>query len=239
MRTLVVDDEPLARREMRRLLAATPWVEVVGEAANADEAEAAIAALAPDLLMLDVQMPGGSGFDLLARLERVPQVIFTTAYDQHAVRAFEVNALDYLLKPVDPQRLAMALTRVRRPEPAARAAEGPAAEAPLERIFIRDGEDCWLVRLDEVCLLASEGNYVRVHWGGRSPMLARSLVALEPRLDPRRFFRANRHQIIHLDFVESVDAGVGGRLHAQLRGGPEIELSRRQARLLRQRLGAR
>jgi len=242
VRTLVVDDEPLARRELRRLLAATPWVQVVGESANADEAEAAIAALTPELLLLDVQMPGGSGFDLLARLDRVPQVIFTTAYDRHAVRAFEVSALDYLLKPVDPKRLATALARVRRSEPpaslASPASAGVAAEqASLERVFIRDGEACWLVRLDEVCLLASEGNHVRLHWGARQPMLARSLAALEPRLDARRFFRANRHQIIHLDFVESVDVGVGGRLHVQLRAGPEVELSRRQARLFRERLG--
>lgn len=236
MKTLVVDDEPLARRELRRLLAATPWVRVVGEAANVDEAEERIASLAPGLLLLDIQMPGGSGFDLLARLDHVPQVIFTTAYDQHAVRAFEVSALDYLLKPVDPTRLALALERVRRPEATA-TDEPAAAQAPLERVFIRDGADCWLVRLEEVRLLASEGNYVRLHWGARTPMLARSLVGLEPRLDPRRFFRANRHQILHLDFVESIDQGVGGRLHVQLRGGPEVEVSRRQARLLRERLG--
>jgi two-component system LytT family response regulator len=200
----------------------------VGEAANVDEAQEQIAALEPGLLMLDVQMPGGNGFDLLARLDRVPQVIFTTAYDKHAVRAFEVSAIDYLLKPVDPRRLAVALGRVRRDEP---------AQVAIDRLFIRDGGDCWLVRLDEVCLLASEGNYVRVHWGGRSPMLARSLTSLEPRLDPRRFFRANRHQIVHLDYVDSIEAGVGGRLHVQLRGGPEVEISRRQARLFRERLG--
>jgi two-component system LytT family response regulator len=246
VRTLVVDDEPLARRELRRLLAATPWVEVVGEAGNVDEAEKAIGAESPELLLLDVQMPGGTGFDLLDRLERVPQVIFTTAYDRHAVRAFEVNAVDYLLKPVDPERLAVALGRVKRADGSdARAAPvtsgsplaPSAAEAPLERLFIRDGADCWIVRLDEVCLLSSEGNYVVVHWRGRTPMLARSLVALEPRLDSRRFFRANRQQIIHLDFVESIEPGIGGRMHAQLRGGPEVTVSRRQARLFRERRG--
>jgi two-component system LytT family response regulator len=238
---LLVDDEPLARRELRRLLAATPWVEVVGEAANIDDAEEAIAAVAPELLLLDVQMPGGTGFDLLGRLDRIPQVIFTTAYDAHAVRAFEVNAVDYLLKPVDPARLAVALGRVRHAEPSptpiARAKGTEPPEAPLERLFLRDGADAWIIRLDEVCLLSSEGNYVVVHWRGRTPMLARSLVTLEPRLDPRRFFRANRQQIIHLDFVESIEPGVGGRLHAQLRGGPEVVVSRRQARLFRERLG--
>jgi two-component system, LytTR family, response regulator len=236
MKTLLVDDEPLARRELRRLLAGTPWVKVVGEAANVDEAEEQVLSLAPDLLFLDVQMPGGTGFDLLARLDRVPQVIFTTAYDSHAVRAFEVNAIDYLLKPVDPARLSTALARVRQPTPG-EPPTNPDAARPLERLFIRDGGDCFLVRLDDVCLLAAEGNYVRVHTNGKAPMLARSLSSLEARLDPKRFFRANRHQIIHLDFVQSIDAGVGGRLHAQLRGGPEVELSRRQAKTFRERLG--
>jgi two-component system LytT family response regulator len=143
-----------------------------------------------------------------------------------------VNALDYLLKPIDPARLAAALARVRRPD------APPATEAaPLERVFIRDGDDCWLVRLDEVRLFAADGNYVHVHWGARDLMLARSLATLEARLDARRFFRANRAQIIHLDFVESIDAGPSGRLYVKLRGGPEVEVSRRQARLLRQRLG--
>jgi two-component system LytT family response regulator len=158
------------------------------------------------------------------------------------VRAFEVNALDYLLKPVDPWRLARALERVHRGGDA-QGREPSSGEAsakdrrPLERFFIRDGEECWLVRLDEVPLLESDGNYVRVHWRGRSLMLARSLSSLEGRLDPRRFFRANRHQIIHLDFVESIEPGLGGRLHAQIRGGPEVAVSRRQTRVLRERLG--
>src|SRR5262249_4528330 len=146
MRTLVVDDEPLARKELRRLLAAHAWIEIVGEAATAAEAEARIAALRPGLLLLDIEMPGGTGFDLLARLDQAPRVIFTTAYDQHAVRAFEVNALDSLLKPIDPRRLAAALARVDR------AADGgltPAA-APLDRLFVRDGDRCWFVVMREV-----------------------------------------------------------------------------------------
>ncbi len=173
-------------------------------------------------------MPGGSGFDLLARLEHVPRVIFTTAHDEHAVRAFEVNALDYLLKPIDPARLAASLSRVREQEAA------PArAGAPLQRLFLRDGPQCWFVPLGEVRLLTSEGNYVRLSWGTRRPLLARALASLEQRLDPARFFRANRSQIINLDFIENVEMGVNGRLHVQLRGGPEVEISRRQARLFK------
>ncbi len=230
MKTIIVDDEALARRELRRLLAEYAWLDIVGEAANIDEAAAKIEALAPDLLFLDIQMPGGSGFDLLARLERVPRVIFTTAHDQHAVRAFEVNALDYLLKPIEPERLTAAVARAQAAAPAVPAQR----EAVLEQLFVRDGPRCWFVPLQEVRLLSAENNYVRLWWGRLHPLLGRPLSTLEQRLDPKRFFRANRAQIINLEFIESVELGVNGRLHVQLRGGgPEIEISRRQARLFR------
>lgn len=232
VKALVIDDEPLARRELRRLLGDYAWVEIAGEASNIEEALEQTHRLTPSLLFLDIQMPGGSGFDLLARLDYLPQVIFTTAYDQHAVRAFEVSALDYLLKPVEPERLAAALAKLS----ALRTDSPQTPTEMLERIFVRDGSRCWFVPLQEVRLLSSEGNYVRLSWGTLSPLLARPLTVLEQRLDPKRFFRANRSQIINLDFVETVDAGLGGRLHIQLRGGPEVELSRRQAQLFRQRM---
>jgi two-component system LytT family response regulator len=233
MRAMIVDDEPLARRELRRLLAEFAWIDIVGEAANVGEAAPLIDRLLPDLLFLDIQMPGGTGFDLLERLEHLPRVVFTTAYDKHAVRAFEVNALDYLLKPIEPERLAAAVARAQ-----AAAASAPAAVASsgtiLERLFLRDGERCWFVPLREVKLFTAEGNYVRISWDKIHPLLGRPLSSLEPRLDSKRFFRANRQQIINLEFIESVDLGVNGRLHVQLRGGPEVQVSRRQARLFRQ-----
>jgi two-component system, LytTR family, response regulator len=232
MKAMIIDDEPPARRELRRLLTGFPWVEIVGEAGNVDQAAELIETLTPELLFLDIQMPGGSGFDLLTRLEDVPQVIFTTAYDEHAVRAFKVDALDYLLKPIEPARLAEALARVR----TAHAARVPPPNAVLEQIFVRDGSRCWFVPLREVRLLSSEGNYIRLSWGKFQPLLGRALAALEQRLDPNRFFRANRRQIINLDFIESVELGVNGRLHAQLRDGPEVEISRRQARLFKTKL---
>jgi two-component system, LytTR family, response regulator len=232
MKALIVDDEPLARRELRRLLAEFAWIEIGGEAQNIDEAQKRIEELAPELVFLDIQMPGGTGFDLLERLEHVPRVIFTTAYDQHAVRAFEVNALDYLLKPIEPERLAAAVERARALTPAS-APRGPAGPA-LEQLFVRDGPRCWFVPLSEVSLLTADGNYVRLLWGHRQPMLGRPLSAIEERLDPKHFFRANRSQIFNLGFVEKVEIGIGGRLHVQLRGGPEVEISRRQARLFRQ-----
>jgi two-component system LytT family response regulator len=233
MKAMIIDDEPPARRELRRLLTDFSWVEVVGEAGNVDQAAEMVETLTPGLLFLDIQMPGGSGFDLLTRLEHLPQVIFTTAYDEHAVRAFEVDALDYLLKPIDPARLAEALGRVK----SAQAARTPPPDAVLEQIFVRDGARCWFVPLREVCLLSSEGNYIRLSWGKSQPLLGRALAALEQRLDPRRFFRANRRQIINLDFIETVELGVNGRLHAQLRDGPEVEVSRRQARLFKAKMG--
>jgi two-component system LytT family response regulator len=232
MKAMIIDDEPPARRELRRLLTDFPWVEVVGEAGNVDQAEGMVESLLPDLLFLDIQMPGGSGFDLLSRLEHLPQVVFTTAHDEHAVRAFEVDALDYLLKPIDPARLAAALARVK----IAHAARTPLPEAVLEQIFVRDGDRCWFVPLREVRLLSSEGNYIRLSWGKTQPLLGRALAALEPRLDPNRFFRANRRQILNLDFIENVELGVNGRLHAQLRDGPEVEISRRQARLFKAKM---
>jgi two-component system, LytTR family, response regulator len=232
MKAMIIDDEPPARRELRRLLADFAWVEVVGEAGNVDQARGLVESLSPDLLFLDIQMPGGSGFDLLSRLEHLPQVIFTTAHDEHAVRAFEVDALDYLLKPIDPARLAAAMARVK----IAQSERAPLSEAALEQIFVRDGDRCWFVPLREVRLLSSEGNNIRLSWGKTQPLLGRALAALEPRLDPTRFFRANRRQIINLGFIEHVELGVNGRLHAQLRDGPEVGISRRQARLFKAKM---
>lgn len=228
MKALIVDDEALARRELRRLLKEHDWVEIVGEASNIEEALTLTNQLHPGLLLLDIQMPGGSGFDLLTRLDDPPQVIFTTAYDQHAVRAFEVSALDYLLKPIEPERLAAALGKVG-------TRDDVETSDVLERVFVRDGARCWFIPLREVRLISADGNYLRLSWGAIQPLLARPLTVLEQRLDPALFFRANRSQIINLEFIEAVEAGVGGRLHVQLRGGPEVEISRRQAQLFRRR----
>jgi two-component system LytT family response regulator len=231
MRALLIDDEPLARRELRRLLSAHSWIQIVGEAADIDEAQAGIEAQSPALIFLDIQMPGGTGFELLDRLDRPPRVIFTTAYDQYAVKAFEVNALDYLLKPVEPERLAMALEKIRRG-----IATTEQANTPLEQLFVRDGPRCWFVPLREVSVFSAEGNYVRLEWGRARPLLGRSLTVLESKLDSRRFFRANRQQILNLEHIQDVELGSGGRLHVRLLDGREIEISRRQAREFRARM---
>ena len=222
MTALIVDDERLGRAELRRLLGAHPEVEIVGEARDADQAQALIEQLQPDLLFLDIQMPGRSGFELLAQLDRVPLVIFTTAYDDYALRAFEVNALDYLLKPVSPERLAAALAR------AALRKARPVMEG-RQRIFVKDGERCWFVTLSDVALFESEGNYTRLHFGGNRPLVLRSLTYLEERLDQAVFFRASRKHIINLRFVDAIDSWANGGFLVRLKGGMQVEMSRRQA----------
>ncbi len=227
MKALIVDDERLARGELRRLLRAHPAVDVVGEAATAAEARERIEALAPELVFLDIEMPGGTGFDLLAGLDALPQVIFTTAYDAHAVRALEVNALDYLLKPIEPARLGTAVERA-----LSRAAQRTRA-SELERVFVRDGDRCWFVVLDEVPVLSSEGNFARLVLPGHQPLLARSLNYLETRLSGR-FFRASRQHLVNLRLVDRVEPGPAGTLILTMRGGTEVEMSRRQSQRFRE-----
>ena len=226
MRVLIVDDERLARNELRRMLEALAGVEIVGEARNAAEAVELIARLAPDLVMLDVQMPDCDGFELLERLDDAPAVIFTTAFDHYAVRAFEVSALDYLVKPIPADRLAAAIAR------AASRLSAPDRErlGGERKIFVRDGERCWFVALADIVVMESEGNYTTLYFGAHRPTLPRSLVALEQRLDPRMFFRANRRQIINLAHVSAIAAISDGGLRVTLTGGIAVEMSRRQAR---------
>jgi len=240
MKALIIDDERLARNELRRLLAAFPDLQVAGEAANAKQAREQLAALAPDLLFLDVQMPGETGMELLESLEPpAPDVIFTTAYDEFAVKAFELNALDYLLKPVDPARLAAAIERLRAKR--AGAAEGgraPARDrlAAEDKVFVREGDRCWFVEVKSIRLLESEGNYTRVHFDSAQPQLFRSLNAMEERLDPKYFFRANRRQIINLAWIDQIEPWFSGGLLVHLKGGAKVELSRRQAQEFRERM---
>ena len=237
MKALIIDDERLARSELRRLLAEFPGVKVAGEAANAKQAREQLAALKPDLLFLDVQMPGETGLELLDSLEPpIPHVIFTTAYDEFAVKAFELNAIDYLLKPVDPVRLACAVGRI----PGAKGGKPKTVSSGRldgkDRVFVREGERCWFVEVGQIRLLESEGNYTRVHFGDSQPQLFRSLNAMEERLDPRHFFRANRRQIINTAWIEGLEPWFSSGLLVRLKGGAKVELSRRQAQEFRERM---
>ena len=195
MKAIIIDDERLARTELRKLLQEFPEVEIIDEAANAEEGIAKIESLHPDLIFLDIQMPGKTGFDMLAQLERTPQVIFTTAYDEFALKAFEVNALDYLLKPIEPKRLADAVQKLHLSEPKEIKAEGENFNNSIltesDQVFVKDGERCWFVKLNEIRLFESVGNYAKVFFANNKPLILKSLNALEERLDEKTFFRAN------------------------------------------------
>ena len=232
-KALIIDDERLARNELKKLLQDFPEVEVIGEAANAHEGLEKIESLSPDLIFLDIQMPGKTGFDMLLELERAPHVIFITAYDEFALKAFEVNALDYLMKPVEPKRLADALQKLQQAEEKEMAAtiagihRGMLSES--DQVFVKDGERCWFVKLAEVRLFESVGNYAKVYFSTNKPLILKSLNALEDRLDEKTFFRANRKHIVNLRMIDKVEPFFNGGLLLDLKGGEKIEVSRRQA----------
>ena len=236
MRALIIDDERLARVALRRLLKPHRDIEISGEAANAEDGLRAINTSSPDLIFLDVEMPGRNGFDLLEQLEDVPLVIFTTAFDAYAVKAFEASALDYLLKPISSERLEAALGRARKALVSAKTATVSGGEPALRQIFVRDGDRCWIVRLADIRLMESEGNYTRLHFGNECPLIFRSLSAIEQRLNPDLFFRSNRSQIINLRSIEGVQNEIEGRLIVKLAKGKQVEVSRRQSLRLRQLL---
>lgn len=230
LKVILIDDERLARNELRRMLSEFSDVEIVGEAANASEGIEKIETLNPDLIFLDIQMPGKSGFDMLSQLEKAPHVIFVTAYDEYALKAFDVNALDYLMKPVEPQRLAEALLKVRQKneeEISSYSNRGILSEN--DQVFVKDGERCWFVKLSDVRLFESVGNYAKVFFGTNKPLILKSLNALEERLDEKVFFRANRKHIINLRMIEKIEPYFNGGLLLDLNGGEKIEVSRRQA----------
>jgi two-component system LytT family response regulator len=231
MRALIVDDERLARKELMKLLEDHPMIEVVGEAMNADEAISMINDLNPDLLFLDIQMPGKTGFQLLEELDSVPLVVFTTAYDEFALKAFEVNALDYLLKPIQPERLAETVSKLSEKERAKTVAvNGPEKKLGLnDQVFVKDGDRCWFVSLSNVRLFESDGNYIKVYFDANRPMIHKSLNALDEKLDERAFFRASRKHIVNLSWVEGIEPWFNGGLMVRLRGGDKVEVSRRQA----------
>lgn len=233
IKAIIIDDERLARNELKKLLMDFPEIEVIAEAANAAEGVEKIDSLNPDLIFLDIQMPGKTGFDMLAELERTPNVIFTTAYDEYALKAFEVNALDYLLKPVEPKRLADALQKLQVEED-----KEPISDHTIsvnrsilnehDQVFVKDGERCWFVKLSDIRLFESVGNYAKVYFGANKPLILKSLNALEERLDEKVFFRANRKHIVNLRLIEKIEPYFNGGLLLEMKGGEKIEVSRRQ-----------
>jgi two-component system LytT family response regulator len=239
VRTLVVDDEPLARAGLRAMLTKYEWIEVVGEASDGDIAVAEINRLRPELVFLDVQMPGLPGTEVLSRIERQPYVIFTTAFSQHAVSAFELGAVDYLLKPFGPARLAAAMERIRAAigEPAGvgvlERLNGAMANGPISRLFVRVGGSLVPLLTKEVGWFEADGDYVIAHTDRAAHALSLSLSRLEERLDSKRFVRVHRAYIVNLDHVRAFKKDSRGNLEAELTNGRRVPVSRARAQELR------
>jgi two-component system, LytTR family, response regulator len=233
-RAIIIDDERLARNELRKLLEMHPEVEIIAEATNANEGIEKINELQPDLIFLDIQMPGKTGFDMLNELEKSPAIIFTTAYDEFAIKAFEFNALDYLLKPVEPKRLSDALHKMEGSDDKDYGSSesnhvNRGVLSDNDQVFVKDGERCWFVKLSDIRLFESVGNYAKVYFSNNKPLILKSLNALEERLDEKVFFRANRKHIVNLRMIEKVEPYFNGGLLLEIKGGEKIEVSRRQA----------
>ena len=243
MRAIIIDDERLARKELNNLLENYPEIEIVDQAVNADEALEKIIQLDPELIFLDIQMPGKTGFELLEELEKVPKVIFTTAYDEFAIKAFDVNALDYLLKPIQEERLKDTITKVLAVQAsslAERAQEGVSEIKQQlgmnDKVFVKDGDRCWFISLKEIRLFESDGNYIKVYFDNVKPMIHKSLNALDEKLDERSFFRASRKHIINLSWIKTIETWFNGGLLVELKGGEKVEVSRRQAARFKEKM---
>lgn len=235
LRTIVIDDERLAREELKFLLKDYHEIEIIEEAKNGAEGIEKIKALMPDLVFLDISMPEMNGFEMLKQLDEIPKVIFVTAYDEYAINAFEVNALDYILKPVDPVRLEEAIKKLnQKEEDFTSQFEGviPRNERALtlsDSVFIKDGEKCWFIELSKIRMFESDGNYVKVYFDNFRPLVLRSLNSFEERLDPEFFFRANRKFIINIKWISHIENWFNGGLQVELKEGEKVEISRRQA----------
>lgn len=233
MKTIIVDDERLARQELKNMLTPFDELEIIGEAANADEAIELIQNKDPELIFLDVQMPGKDGFEMLQELNAVPKVVFVTAYDEYALKAFEVNAMDYLVKPVQPERLKESIRKILEDyDKENRSKKNKPNRNNLtgeDQVFVKDGDKCWFVKLSDIRMFESDGNYVKVYFHNFRPLIHKSLNALEEKLDSNEFFRASRKYIINLRWVENIESWFNGGLMVTLKGGEKLEISRRQA----------
>jgi len=240
IKCLIIDDERLARQELRRILKNHKNIEILDECANAEEAITKIEELRPDLIFLDIQMPGKNGFEVLEELIYTPEVIFVTAYDEFALKAFEVNALDYILKPVEEDRFDISLKKViqkikdKRDEVGNEIQEEQLGEK--DQVFVKDGDKCWFVELGSIRLFESEGNYVRVYFENNKPLILKSLNNLDKKLSDKLFFRANRKHIINLKWIDKIETWFNGGLLVILKDDKKIEISRRQAVKLKDRM---
>jgi two-component system LytT family response regulator len=227
--TIIVDDERLAREGLKNMLKEFPEIQIVAEASNVDEALEMIDKLKPQLLFLDINMPEKTGFDLLEELIETPVVIFTTAYNEFAIKAFEINAIDYLLKPIGNDRLREAVQKAKKQIEEIKVQSQRAELQPDERVFIRDGDRCWFIKLEEIRMIESAGNYAKIHFDRYQPLIHRTLNSLDERLSHQMFFRANRQQIINLNYIEKIEPFFNSGFLMFLKDGTKVEVSRRQA----------
>ncbi len=230
-KAIIIEDSRLARADLKALVKKHANIDVVAEAENCEKAIQLIKYNNPDLLFLDINLPDGSGFDILEKIDSVPQVIFTTAYDQYAIDAFEVNALDYLLKPIRAEKLKKALDKLNELKE-----QQPDLLTKDNRIFVKDGERCWLIEIGKIRYFESAGNYAQIFFDKNKPMVYKSLSKIEERLPKDAFFRANRSQIVNLTFIKSVEPWGNGGLVLTMTDGKEIEVSRRHTSSFKQLL---
>ncbi|MEL6974022.1 MAG: LytTR family DNA-binding domain-containing protein [Bacteroidota bacterium] len=236
IRVVIVEDSRLARKELIELLKAHPELELVGEAENVDAGYELIQSEKPDLLLLDINMPEKDGFQLLEMLDEVPITIFTTAFDEYAIKSFEYNALDYLLKPVNSKRFETALEKVRAKMEAKSTSVPQERLQPTSQIFIKDGEACWLVRIGEISHFEIVGNYTRVFFEDKRPLLYKSLNQIEEKLPHDLFFRVSRQQIVNTNFIQDIIPWFNGKLKLKMKNGEEVEVSRRQSYIFKDKM---
>lgn len=238
IKAVIVEDSRLARNELKELISSQESISLVGEAENVDEGYDLIQKIKPELLFLDINMPEKDGFELLEMLDEVPLVVFTTAFDEFAIKSFEYNALDYLLKPINPKRFGESISKIKkRLSPKS---EGKGNEEQLleldKQIFIKDGEKCWLVKVENISLFETVGNYTRVYFDGNRPLIYKSLAQIEEKLPNKVFFRANRQQLLNINHVGKVVSWFNGKLKIEMQSGEEVEISRRQSYLFKEQL---
>ncbi len=226
-KVLIIDDERLAREEVKRCLANHTEFEVVGEASNVDDGKKLIESKNPHLIFLDIQMPEKSGFDLLDELTTVPEIVFTTAYSEYATKAFEFNALDYLVKPIREERFSKSIEKVKKE--LAKTKETRSAFSMHHKIFIKDGEKCFFIPLADIRYIESLENYARFHFKENTAMMKKSLNIIEEKLDTTVFFRINRSQIININFIKEIHPHFNNRLKIVLDTDETFEVSSRQS----------
>ncbi|MGJ8549710.1 LytR/AlgR family response regulator transcription factor [Winogradskyella wichelsiae] len=239
LKAVIVEDSRLARNELKELLKVHNEIELIGEAENVDEGFELINSTNPDLLFLDINMPEKDGFELLEMLDEVPITIFTTAFDDYAIKSFEYNAFDYLLKPISQKRFSSSINKVIEKstlKPITNTNDGGGGLSLDKQIFIKDGEDCWLVRIQDISLFEIVGNYTRVFFDSNKPLIYKSLAQIEEKLPSHVFFRANRQQIININHVKKVVSWFNGKLKIEMNSGEEIEISRRQSYIFKDQL---